>query len=51
MLCKFHRTRSNADVKRGTGYCTKKKVNLLPSDCKDCKEKEILSFFQKRDLN
>ena len=40
MWCKFHRTRSKADIKRGTGYCKKKDINLLKSDCDNCKEKE-----------
>ena len=46
MFCKFRRVRSNADIKRGTGYCTKKNINLLSNDCENCKEKEILDFFK-----
>ena len=46
MLCKFHRTRSRADAKRGTGYCTKKNINLLSNDCEGCNEREIFDFFK-----
>ncbi len=42
---------SLANVKRGTGYCKKKDVNLLKSDCENCKEAEIIPLFTKNTFN
>ena len=44
-LCKYHRLNRKADIKRKTGYCKKKDINLRPNQCESCNDGEMFNLF------